>query len=100
MLEPDSVARATEVLSHGNDCVIGQPLSFGLGFALQPTFGPVPGPHTFGHSGAGGSVAFADPDAGVTFAYVMNQMRLSMSEQDPRSQGLIDAVYASCHDGA
>ena len=74
--------------------MIGQPLSFGLGFALEPTFGPVPGPRTFGHAGAGGSVAFADPDAGLSFAYVMNQMALS-PVQDPRSQGLIDAVYAS-----
>jgi CubicO group peptidase (beta-lactamase class C family) len=99
LLEPGTVARATEVRSSGPDCVIGQPLSFGLGFALEPTFGPVPGPRTFGHSGAGGSVAFADPDAGLGFAYVMNQMHLTMSEQDPRAQGLIDAVYASCHDG-
>jgi CubicO group peptidase (beta-lactamase class C family) len=99
LLAPDTVARATEVRSHGLDCVVGQPLSFGLGFALEPTFGPVPGPRTFGHSGAGGSVAFADPDAGVCFAYVMNQMALSV-EQDPRAQHLIDAVYASCHDGS
>jgi CubicO group peptidase (beta-lactamase class C family) len=95
LLAPDTVTRATEVRSSGTDCVIGQPLSFGLGFALAPTYGPVPGPRTFGHSGAGGSVAFADPDAGLCFAYVMNQMRLSMSEQDPRGQRLIDAAYAS-----
>jgi CubicO group peptidase (beta-lactamase class C family) len=82
------------VRSSGVDCVVGQPLSFGLGFALQPTFGPVPGPRAFGHSGAGGSVAFADPDADLCFAYVMNQMQLTMSE-DPRALGLIDAVYAS-----
>jgi CubicO group peptidase (beta-lactamase class C family) len=95
LLAPETIARATEVRSSGTDCVIGQPLSFGLGFALEPTFGPVPGPRTFGHSGAGGSVAFADPDAGITFAYVMNQMQLSMTEQDPRAQRLIDATYAS-----
>jgi len=86
---------ATRVRSSGTDCVIGQPLSFGLGFALAPTFGSVPGPRAFGHSGAGGSVAFADPDQGLAFAYVMNQMRLSMSEPDPRSQALIEATYAA-----
>ena len=64
LLAPETVERATQVRSSGTDCVIGQPLSFGLGFALEPTFGPTPGPRTFGHSGAGGSVAFADPDAG------------------------------------
>ena len=97
LLAPATVERATEVRSSGADCVVGQPLSFGLGFALDPTFGPVPGPRTFGHSGAGGSVAFADPDAGLSFAYVMNQMALSPL-QDPRAEGLVDAVYASCHD--
>lgn len=95
LLEPATVARATEVRSSGKDCVIGQPLSFGLGFALAPTFGPVPGPAAFGHSGAGGSTAFADPDANITFAYVMNQMRLSLAEADPRSQGLVAATYAA-----
>jgi CubicO group peptidase (beta-lactamase class C family) len=95
LLSDATVARATEVRSRGVDCVIGQPLSFGLGFGLSPTFGPTPGPGAFGHSGAGGSIAFADPDRGLTFAYVMNQMRLSVSEQDPRGQRLIESVYAS-----
>ena len=95
LLAPETVARATEVRSSGTDCVIGQPLTFGLGFALSPTFGPVAGRRAFGHSGAGGSVAFADPDRGLGFAYVMNLMQLSMREQDPRGQGLIAATYAA-----
>ncbi|MEX2255005.1 MAG: serine hydrolase domain-containing protein [Acidimicrobiia bacterium] len=95
LLAPETVARATEMRSSGTDCVIGQPLSFGLGFGLSPTFGPTVGPRAFGHSGAGGSIAFADPDRGLTFAYVMNQMRLSMSEPDPRGQGLIEAAYGA-----
>ena len=28
----------------------------------------------FGHTGHGGSIGFADPAAGFSFAYVMNQM--------------------------
>ena len=95
LLSDETVARATEVQSSGKDCVIGQPLTFGLGFALPPTLGPSAGPGAFGHSGAGGSIAFCDPDRGAAFAYVMNQMRLSMSEIDTRGESLIAATYAS-----
>jgi len=92
LLSDQTVRRATEVQCEGPDCVIGQPLSIGLGFMLSSTFpGPV-GPRTFGHSGAGGSVAFADPERGLTFAYVMNQMKLAMN-LDPRSEGLVTATY-------
>ena len=93
LLSAETVARASEVLSDGPDCVIGQPLTIGLGFMLAPTFPPGVGPHTFGHSGAGGSVAFADPDRGLAFGYVMNQMKMSMTNLDPRAQHLVAATY-------
>ena len=93
LLTDETVRRATEVQVEGPDCVVGQPLTIGLGFMLAPTF-PVPvGPRTFGHSGAGGSLAFTDPDRGVAFAYVMNQMKMSMSHQDPRGAALVAAAY-------
>ena len=95
LLSDETVRRATRVLSDGPDCVIGQPLTIGLGFMLAPTFPPGPGPRSFGHAGAGGSLAFADPDRGLSFGYVMNQMRLSVSEQDPRAAGLVAATYES-----
>jgi len=95
LLSDEAVTRATEVQSRGKDCVIGQPLTFGLGFALPPTLGPSAGPAAFGHSGAGGSIAFCDPDRGVALSYVMNQMQLSMSEIDARGESLIAATYAA-----
>jgi len=98
LLAPETLAAATEVRSSGIDCVIGQPLTFGLGFALPPTFGAHAGPAVFGHSGAGGSTAFADPERGLGFAYVMNQMKLSASDGDPRSHELIKAAYACLED--
>ena len=52
------------------------------------------GPEWFGHPGAGGSVGFADPERGVAFGYVMNQMQKNLAG-DPRPAGLIDAVKAS-----
>jgi CubicO group peptidase (beta-lactamase class C family) len=76
----------------GADLVLGRPSRFGLGFQLSQPERPL-GPHagSFGHYGAGGSVGFADPEAGVAFAYVMN--RGGPQWQDPRNRALIDAVY-------
>ena len=54
-------------LSDGTDCVTGQPMTFGLGFMLRTEFPKDVGPRTFGHIGAGGSTAFADPDRGLAF---------------------------------
>lgn len=95
LLSPETVQRATVPRSTGTDVVIGQPLHFGLGFSLPPTLGSDPGPRSFGHSGAGGSLAFADPDRELAFAYVMNQMQFSVTEPDPRSAGLVSATYAA-----
>ncbi len=52
-------------------------------------------PRAFGHTGTGGSLGFADLDAKVGFAYVMNQMGTFSGLEDPRWPSLIDAVYAS-----
>ncbi len=93
LLSDETVARASVVWSDGPDCVVGQPLTIGLGFMLAPTFPRPIGPRTFGHSGAGGSVAFADPDRGLGFAYVMSQMKMSMTNVDPRAAALVEAAY-------
>ena len=47
----------------------------------------------FGHPGAGGSHAFADPENGISFAYVMNQMEQSVLPNE-KSLRLVDAIYA------
>ena len=87
-------AEATREASAGEDLVLARPSRFGLGFQLtQPERPFGRGPSGFGHFGAGGSVGFADPDAGVAFAYVMN--RGGPQWQDPRNRALIDALYDS-----
>jgi len=52
------------------------------------------GPSTkaFGHPGAGGSHAFADPENKIAFAYVMNQMEQSLLP-NPKSLRLVEAIY-------
>jgi CubicO group peptidase (beta-lactamase class C family) len=66
--------------------------TFGLGFMLSSAFSPYGGARSFGHTGAGGSVGFADPENGLGFGYVMNRMMQSPTG-DPRTQGLIQASY-------
>jgi CubicO group peptidase (beta-lactamase class C family) len=92
LLTPDTVKRATEVQSDGTDAVLGMPTRFGLGFSLPPMLSPASGPGAFGHPGAGGSLGFADPDAGVAFGYVMNQMQLGLTG-DRRTETLVAALY-------
>ncbi len=52
----------------------------------------------FGHPGAGGSHAFADPENGIAFAYVMFQMEQSLLPNE-NSQRLIHALYQLCSVG-
>jgi CubicO group peptidase (beta-lactamase class C family) len=94
LLAPETLAEATAEASGGEDAVLRRPSRFGLGFQLTQPERPLgPNPRSFGHFGAGGSLGFADPDAGLAFGYVMN--RSGPRWQNPRNRALIDAVYAS-----
>ena len=76
-----------------HDKVLKVDTAFSLGFArpLGPfRFGS--SERAFGHPGAGGSFAFADPDRGVSFAYVMNRLGFHLND-DPREKALRDALY-------
>lgn len=77
------------------DAVMGVPSFYSLGFLRpgpQPTFGS--SPRAFGTPGAGGSFAFADPDARLGYAYVMNKTDYYVFD-DPREKALRDAIYAA-----
>lgn len=92
LLDDATIARATTSESEGTDAVLGIPTRFGLGFSLPPMLSPAAGPGAFGHPGAGGSLGFADPDAGIAFGYVMNQMQLGLTG-DRRTETLVAALY-------
>jgi CubicO group peptidase (beta-lactamase class C family) len=93
-LSPATVEAATVVRACGPDAVIGVESCFGLGFMLGTSFGPANPPGCFGHAGAGGSLAFADPDSGMAFAYVMNDLRFDVTG-DPRSETLVRAALTA-----
>lgn len=85
-------SEATRTQSEGIDEVLGRPSRFGLGFQLHQAKRPMgPNPRSFGHRGYGGSVGFADPDAGLAFGYVTT--RLGERWDSSRPDRLIDAVY-------
>ncbi|WP_187276343.1 serine hydrolase domain-containing protein [Parahaliea maris] len=93
-LSPALLETARTVQSRGPDAVILHDTCFGLGYSLQPMVAPGAGPNCYGHPGAGGTTAFADPDNGVAMAYLTNTMRFD-PEGDPRSANLIQAAYQS-----
>jgi CubicO group peptidase (beta-lactamase class C family) len=94
LLNEDTVRDMTREQSNGPDEVLLMPTRFGTGFFLASEFAPLFGPNSFGHAGAGGSLAMADPDAQIGFGYVMNKMQQNLSG-DPRTLTLVEAVKAS-----
>ena len=85
----------TTTLAGGIDRVFQIPTAFSAGFMKNAAstkrriFGTS---MAFGHPGAGGSHAFADPENKIAFAYVMNQMEQSLLPNE-KSLRLVDAIY-------
>jgi CubicO group peptidase (beta-lactamase class C family) len=96
LFSQETLSRITATLSDGVDRVFQIPTSFSAGFmkdsrdAAPRMFGP--STTSFGHPGAGGSHAFADPENKIAFAYVMNQMEQSVLPNE-KSLRLVDAIY-------
>lgn len=94
LLQPQTLLAGTTVQSAGEDLVLGYETRYATGFQLSFPFRPMAGEGSFGHYGMGGSVGFANPELGIAFGYVMNQM-LPSGGVDPRTKSLIDALKAS-----
>jgi CubicO group peptidase (beta-lactamase class C family) len=96
-ITPETFARVTAppVVAGDRDEVLGVPSFFSLGFLRPgPTVSFGSSPRAFGSPGAGGSFGFADPDARLGYAYVMNRLDFYL-ENDPREKALRDAVYGA-----
>ena len=61
--------------SYRPDANVGMPMSFHLGYHGTSIPGLLPG---FGHSGLGGSVGWADPAIGASFAFIHNRFLTRM----------------------
>ena len=87
-------------VSEGMDRTLCIPTRFGEGFMLSIDNRDLPGDGqsaifgdgAFGHVGMGGSIGFADPEAGFSFGYTMNNMGGGIL-LNPRGQLLVDAAY-------
>jgi len=92
---------ARAIQTSGHDQTLLLPTSFTGGFKNDPLDGggrkqrALFGPSltAFGQPGAGGSHAFADPESGYSFAYVMNQMEGGILP-NRKSLDLVDLLYA------
>jgi len=79
-------------LAKGPDRVLIDKTSFSAGF-MTNDFGVYgPSPSAFGHPGAGGSLAFADPEHGIGFAFIPSAMHPGALPGE-RTQKLVRALY-------
>lgn len=98
LFSPQAVERMRQVQPAGTDLVLsplGDKMTWGMGFMVNAQHWYGKNPRALHHGGYGGSLGFADPEAGFGFAYVMNAMNVSTLVQDKRSVSLINAVYKS-----
>jgi CubicO group peptidase (beta-lactamase class C family) len=94
VLRPSTIAEASKERIAGPDLVLPYVMSWGAGFMRNSSLAIYgPGRDSFGHSGWGGSCAFADPERRVSGAYVMNRQSPDLLG-DPRSRRLIDTAYS------
>jgi len=86
----------TTTLADGIDRVFQIPTAFSAGLMKEAENASRKIFHgsrfSFGHPGAGGSHAFADPENKIAFAYVMNQMERSLLPNE-KSLRLVDKIY-------
>jgi CubicO group peptidase (beta-lactamase class C family) len=95
VLSPETMEKARAERIVGQDLVLPYVISWGAGFMRNtPNLFYGPSADAFGHSGWGGSCAFADPSRGVSGAYVMNRQGSELIG-DARAVRLIQAAYGA-----
>jgi CubicO group peptidase (beta-lactamase class C family) len=68
-------------------------LQFSLGFMKPSRAWKFGSARSFGSPGSGGSLGFADPEAGIGYAYVTSQSGARLTG-DPRDIALRQALYS------
>ncbi|MFF4797083.1 serine hydrolase domain-containing protein [Streptomyces sp. NPDC001351] len=95
LLKPDTVAEVGQVHSVGYDLVARGHRAFGLGFqATGEAWYLFLGAGAFGHAGAGGSQAFADPRSGLAYGYTRRRIAYPGGAA-PENERLVKAVHSA-----
>ena len=87
LLSAAGCERALEEQFAGQDEVLGAPIRYGMGYAVQG--------RTCSWGGWGGSIVLVDVDRHLTVAYVMNQMLEQGPLGDDRGLGIVMAAYSA-----
>lgn len=77
-----------------DECMRSDNIQFSLGFMKPSPQWPFGSSSSFGAPGSGGSLGFADPTAGIGYAYVTSKMGTALTG-DPRDVALREALYAA-----
>jgi CubicO group peptidase (beta-lactamase class C family) len=96
--EPGMLADVTGAArNHFNDPMTGNPANRSRGLVIKGDdgfgerrhdFGPATSQRTFGHSGIGGQIAWADPESGLSFCHLTNGLDRNPLGQARRSYAL------------
>ncbi|WP_018352668.1 serine hydrolase domain-containing protein [Longispora albida] len=95
LLREDVLAEFTAPHTRGIDVVTGETDHFLLGFEAQAVRYAGLGARAFGHSGAVGAQAFADPDSGIAYSYTRRRFSFGGGGGAPENQQLVAAVVES-----
>ena len=92
-ISKDTLNQVTSIEVKGDDQVMKKPMQWSpVGFSIGggKLFGK--SSRSFGHTGWGGSMAFADPENNLSISYTMNMLTGSMLG-DQRALNLVEATY-------
>ncbi len=78
---PSNRALGTVIAGEGRDAALR-----GFGYKMSP--------RTFGHAGAGGQIAFADPDSGLSFCYLTNGLDANVIREHRRTASIANKMGA------
>jgi CubicO group peptidase (beta-lactamase class C family) len=101
--DPDLLADVTSKVRNSFPDMLGTPANRSLGLVIAGDdgksnlrgMGRTVSPHAFGHNGAGGQVAWADPATGLSFVYFTNGLDQNLLRQARRDTA-IASLAAAC----